>query len=77
MNDDTWYPYRILIPDHDSFEDVYNGLVNGGYDVYAKPSSDKIWYLYILNADDIDGIVRSIEDEDIEYELQEWDMEPE
>ncbi len=78
MSDELWYPYRIRIPDQAELEDSYRELLDDGYNVVAiSSSSDRMYYLYVINDDEIDGIARILEDNDIEHEIQEWDMEPE
>ena len=78
MSDDLWYPYRISIPDQAELEDAYRDLLTDGYNVIAlMSSSDKLYYLYVMNEEEIDGIARILEDNDIDHEIQEWDMEPE
>lgn len=78
MSDDLWYPYRISIPDQSELEDAYRDLLMDGYNVIAlMSSSDKLYYLYVMNEEEIDGIARILEDADIDHEIQEWDMEPE
>lgn len=78
MSEELWYPYRILIPDQAELEDVYRDLLTSGYNVIALMSSaDKMYYLYVSNEEEIDGIARILEDNDVNHEIQEWDMEPE
>ena len=78
MSDELWYPYRILIPDQEELEDAYRDLLTSGYNVIALMSpADKMYYLYVTNEEEIDGIARILEDNDINHEIQEWDMEPE
>ena len=78
MSEDIWYPYRISIPDQSELEDAYRDLLTDGYNVIAlMSSSDKLYYLYVMNEEEIDGIARILEDADIDQEIQEWDMEPE
>lgn len=78
MSDEYWYPYRISIPEQDVLEDVYRCLLEEGYNVTAiRSPSDKRYYLYVVNEEDINAIARILEDDDVDYEIHEWDMEPE
>lgn len=78
MSDEIWYPYRILILDQEEMEDTYRRLLESDYGVVALRSpTDRLYYLYVMDAEEIDGIVRLMEDEDVDYDLQEWDMGPE
>ena len=73
MNDDI-FVCRIIFDTPDDADDAYQALIADEYADGVQPFGR---YLYLTDEAEIDAIARILEYEDMEYDVEDWEGDPE